>query len=329
MKRYGGLFVKICTIENFKLAYERATKGKKKYKEVIEIEKYGVDKFLEELLYEFKTHVYKTSKYDIFKRITGGKEREIYRLPMRDRIVQHAIMNYIEPIFRKSFIFDTYASIKGRGIHLGLKQVNKALKRDPKGTLYCLKLDIKKFYPSIDKDLLKLSIRKKFKDKDLLISLDEIIDSCPKGVPIGNYTSQYFANYFLTRFDHKIKEYYKVSYYFRYCDDIVTLHSSKEFLRNLLKIIIEELSALNLSLKPNYQIFPVNSRGVNFLGYVSYHTHILVRKHIKQSFIKKMNKVNIKQISSYWGIFCHANCINLWRKYTNANNFKEFKLQWK
>lgn len=201
MKRVGNLFNKICTIENFQLAYKNATRGKKKYKEVIQIEKYGVDKFLEKLLSEVKNHEYKTSKYHIFKLKTGGKWREIYKLPMRDRIVQHALMNYMEPIFRKSFITDTYSSIKGRGIHKCLRRVQRAM-RDIENTKYCLKLDIKKFYPSIDQELMKECLRRKFKDKELLLMLDEIIDSTDRGLPIGNYTSQYFANYFLTEFDH-------------------------------------------------------------------------------------------------------------------------------
>lgn len=139
-------------------------------------------------------------------------------------------MNVIEPIFRHSFIRDTYSSIKGRGTHDGLARVKKAMKDVP-GTTYCLKLDIKKFYPSINKEILKQKIRTKFKDVDLLMLLDEIIDSCEHGVPIGNYTSQYFANFYLTRMDHWIKEELGIKYYFRYCDDIVILGSSKERLK--------------------------------------------------------------------------------------------------
>lgn len=201
MKRIGNLFGKICTIENFQLAYKNATKGKKHYRDVKNIEKYGVDKFLEELLEEVRTHKYRTSKYHVFNLKTGGKVREISKLPMRDRIVQHALMNYIEPIFRKSFIKDTYSSIKGRGSHKCIHRIQYAMK-DVENTQYCLKLDIRKFYPSIDQELMKQCLRRKFKDKELLAVLDEIVDSADKGVPIGNYTSQYFANYFLTEFDH-------------------------------------------------------------------------------------------------------------------------------
>lgn len=314
MKRKGNLYSKICTIENMQLAYHNATKGKKHYKEVIQIEKEGVDLFLEKLLQELITKTYKVSGYKVFPLWSGGKWREVSKVPMRDRIVQHAIMIHIEPIFRKTFIKDTYASIKGRGLHQGLYRVRKALK-DVERTKYCLTVDIKKFYPSIDKKLLKQALRHKFKDEDLLWLLDTIVDSVEKGLPIGNYTSQYFANFFLSPLDHFIKETCRQKYYFRYCDDIVILGSNKEELRELLDKIRIKLQELNLELKPNYQIFPVESRGINFLGYVIRHNYTRVRKHIKQNFI---NKPKTKEVlASYNGIFCHANCKNLWNKYIN------------
>lgn len=328
MKRHGNLFGKICTIENMRLAFKKATKGKKHYTEVQKWQ-INTEEKLQLLLEELKTHKYKTSKYHIFKLWSGGKEREIYKLPLRDRIVQHALMNYLEPLFRKSFITDTYSSIKGRGIHNALKRVKKAMK-DCENTKYCLKIDIKKFYPSIDKGLLKQKIRTKFKDKDLLMVLDEIIDSTDKGVPIGNYTSQYFANFFLTAMDHWIKETLHIKYYFRYCDDIIILGSNKNELCNIFKQINVYINNIKLELKSNWQIFPVESRSIDFLGYKTRHNYVLVRKHTKHNFITKVNmyKDNPRlQIvyGCYWGIFCHANCINLWFNYTGYKTHKETK----
>lgn len=145
-------------------------------------------------------------------------------------------MNILEPIWLSIFTKDTYSCIKNRGIHKLVNNLKKALKSDPEGTKYCLKLDIKKFYPSINHDILKQIIRYKIKDEELLQLLDEIIDSA-EGVPIGNYLSQFFANLYLAYFDHWIKEILKVIYYFRYCDDITILGSSKEELHEwLLKI---------------------------------------------------------------------------------------------
>jgi len=211
MKRINNLYNKIISIENLNLADKKARKGK--------LHSYGVIHHdlnresniiaLHELL---KNETFKTSKYYIFK-IYEPKEREIYRLPyFPDRILHHAIMNILEPIWMSIFTKDTYSCIKKRGIHGCMKAVKFALK-DVENTKYCLKIDIKKFYPSIDHDILKLIIRKKIKCKDTLLLLDNIIDSAP-GVPIGNYLSQYFANLYLAYFDHWIKEIKKIKYYF-------------------------------------------------------------------------------------------------------------------
>ena len=330
MKRLNNLFDKICTIDNLYLAYIKATKGKKYYKDVKEFEK-DLNHNLATLLKELQTLTYKTSEYHIFSLYSGGKIREIYKLPIRDRIAQHALMNYLEPIFRKSFIADTYSSIKERGIHMGLRRVTKALK-DRENTEYCLKLDIHKFYPSIDKELMKATLERKFKDKRLLVILKEIVDSTDKGVPIGNYTSQYFANFFLSPMDHWIKEELRVKYYFRYCDDIVILGKTKEYLWNIFHKIKDYLENLHLELKPNWQVFPVEARSVDFLGYRSRHDYVLVRKHIKKNFIKKIkNHKSTKELQhtlgSYWGIFCHANCVNLWEKYTGVKDFKDLGIK--
>lgn len=200
MKTYSHLFEKICTIENFRQAYINATKGKHHYTEVKQIEAYGCDKYLHELLDEVKNKRYKVSEYEVFNLYTGHKWREIYKLPMKDRIVQHAIMIYLEPIFRETFILDTYSSIKTRGIHMGLMRVKRALRKY--NCKYCLQFDIHKCYPSLDQGILKQKLARKFKDKDLMDLLTVIIDSCEKGIPIGNYTSQYFNNFYFSDFDH-------------------------------------------------------------------------------------------------------------------------------
>lgn len=330
MKVYKHLFEKICTTENFEIAYNNATKGKSFYKEVKEINK-DPKAYLQDLLLEVKEGRYKVSDYIIFKRVTGGKEREIYKLPMRDRIVQHAIMVYLEPIFRETFIIDTYSSIKTRGIHLGLSRVKRALK-DPEYK-YAMKLDIHKCYPSLDQSILKEKLHRKIKDKDLTRLLDIIIDSCEHGVPIGNYTSQYFNNFYFSDFDHWIKEKKRVKYYFRYCDDMVIFGRTKEELQQLLKEIMDYMAILHVQLKPNYQIFPIDDRGIDFLGYVSHRKYIRVRKTTKINFVSKVTKIDFNRLrerdlnvlGSYWGIFVHADCRHLWYKYTGFHNHDEFK----
>lgn len=133
----------------------------------------------------------------------------------------------------KQFISTTYSCIKGRGIHKCLKDLKCALCKHPNETTYCLKFDIKKFYPSINHRILKRIIRRKIKDKTLLKILDEIIDSA-NGVPIGNYLSQYFANLYLTPFDRYCKSTLKCKFYYRYADDIVILSNDKQWLHGIL-----------------------------------------------------------------------------------------------
>lgn len=314
MKRIGNLYNWIISIDNLILAENKSRKSKLKQKGIVEFDKNkkGNLILLQNILKEYR---YKTSNYHIFK-IFENKERIIYKLPYYpDRIVHHAIMNILEPIFIKTFTINTYSCIKGRGIHKGLRDLNLALK-DIDNTQYCLKLDIKKFYPNIDHNILKLLLKRKFKDQKLLNLLYEIIDSS-KGVPIGNYLSQFFANFYLSYFDHYLKEILKVKYYFRYCDDIVILHNNKQYL-HILRCDIQDYlkDNLNLEIKNNYQVFPVSKRGIDFLGYKSYHTHILLRKSIKLRFIKmvKYNK-NKKSISSYNGWLSWCNSKNLLNKY--------------
>ena len=324
MKRIGNLYDKVISLDNLRLADEKARKGK--------LKSYGVrvhdanrEANLLALHENLKNGTFKTSKYHIFT-IYEPKERRIYRLPYYpDRILHHAIMNVLEPIWVSVFTKNTYSCIKNRGIHKCAKDVKQALKQDPDGTRYCLKIDVRKFYPSIDHETLKMVVRRKIKDGRLLALLDEIIDSTD-GVPIGNYLSQYFANLFLAYFDHWLKEEKRVKYYWRYADDIVILAPNKDTLHELLHNIRAYLrDNLKLAVKRNYQVFPVDSRGIDFLGYVFYHSHTLLRKAIKQKLCRRVAKLNKRkiaptkeaykqQICSWWGWCKYCDSINLVNK---------------
>ena len=304
MKRIGNLYEEIISIENLKLADEKARKGKNKSYGVRMHDKNRKDNIL--ALHEaLLTKTFKTSPYDVFT-IYEPKEREIYRLPYYpDRIVHHAIMNIMEEIWTKIFTYNTFSCIKGRGIEGCARYVGKIIKRYEGKPLYCLKIDIRKFYPSIKHHVLKKIIRKRIKDDDLLWLLDEIIDSAD-GLPIGNYLSQYLANLYLCYFMHKANEEWKADCA-EYADDIVFFSDNKEFLHKLFHEKIRPYieNELELEVKSNFQVFPIamnrydkNGRALDYVGYKFYRGQKLIRKSIKNNFCRAVAKVNkIKDIT--------------------------------
>ena len=328
MKRYNNLYPKIYDIENIRLAHKNAKKGKLHYSEVKMVEA-NQEKYFMKIHDMLKNKTFHNSEYEVFTKMCGNKEREIFKLPyFPDRIIHHCIMNILEPIWMKTLIADTYSSLKNRGIHKGVKRIKKALK-DKENTKYCLKMDVRKFYPSIDHAILKQIIRKKTKDKDLLWLLDGIIDSAD-GVPIGNYLSQYFGNLYLSGLDHWLKEQKGCKYYHRYCDDLVILNSDKNHLSQLRKEISDYLeTTLSLKLKDNWQVFPVDKRGIDFLGYRFFHNYVLLRKSTAIRFKRRIKQIKKKYhlltpinilsgIMSYWGWMKHANCYRLQNKHIDS-----------
>lgn len=317
MKRIGNLYQQICDLDNIRLADAKARKGKMHQPGVKLLDK-DTEGNLLTVQDQLINKTYRTSAYYRFI-IHEPKEREISRLPYPDRVVHHAIMNVLEDLFTAVFTTDTYSCIKGKGIHGASNGLKKALK-DIAGTQFCLKLDIRKFYPNIDHDILKMIIRRKLKDPELLWLLDEIIDSAT-GVPIGNYLSQYFANLYLTGFDHWLKERLKVHYYFRYADDLVILFDNKPELHQILSQIRTYLQEkLKLEVKGNYQVFPVASRGIDFVGYVHYHTHTMLRKSIKKRLARAMaSGASDATKASYHGWAKHADTRNLINKLNHEN----------
>lgn len=321
MKRYGNLFDKIASVDNIQLAHKNASKGKKHYDEVkmvnSDIEYYSQE--ISKMLHEGR---FENSKYKVFTKLDKGKEREIYKLPYYpDRIIHHAIMQVLEPIWIKTLIPDTFQSIKGRGIHKAKRRIEPVVRSGK--VKYCLKMDIQKFYPSIDNKILQGIIEKKVKCKRTLQLLNKVLYSI-QGVPIGNYLSQYFGNLYLTYFDHWIKEELKVKYYYRYCDDIVLLGNIKRELHIILGRIKMHLgNRLKLKLKKDYQVFHID-RGIDFLGFRFFRKYTLIRKRIVKSFIgackmftKSKGANELIAVVSYYGWVKAANGYNLWRSYKN------------
>jgi hypothetical protein len=266
--------------------------------------------------------------------VSEPKKRTIYKLPyFPDRIAHHAIMNVLQPIWDKTFIDDIYSAIPGRGLHAGLLRLRKFL-RDVPGTQFCLKFDISKFYPSVDHEILLALIKHKIKCKDTLWLLEEVIRSpggC-KNIPIGNYLSQYFAQIYLNPLDRWIKEDNHMPYYIRYGDDGVILHSDRQFLRGLLKGIADFMkNRLDLTINPKSRVFPVDSTGIDFLGYRTFRNYSLLRTSAAKRFKRKIRFIEqnyasmepqtvVSSIMSYLGWIEFCNGYNLKRKYVLEND---------
>jgi retron-type reverse transcriptase len=284
---------------------------------------------------------YRTGHYHEFH-VYEPKKRLVAALPFKDRIVQHAICNVIEPLFEAKMIYDSYACRVSKGTHKGTDRVTQFLREIQSmwDKTYCLKCDVAKFFPNINHDILKRIIRRTIICPDTLNLLDEIINSSDndglghKGLPIGNLTSQLFANVYLDQLDHYAKEVMQERFYVRYMDDFLFLTDNKRHLVDL-RLTIESYLAEELDLRVNKKtsIFPV-SQGIDFLGYRIWPNHRLLRKRSIKKFRRLLKvftakyasgKLSFKEIDnsvqSWVGHAKHADTYRLRRKV-----FEEFKL---
>lgn len=316
MKRKGNFYHLIYNRGNLLTAHNNAKKNKSHYSEVIYVESNkeqclnSIQKILREGLYVLSENNYQHSVI-----LDKGKERDLYKLNYYPhRIIQWAIINVIGTDIIKSLITDTYASIKGRGIHKLVRKLKRVLIKDVEYTKYCLKIDIRKYYDNIDNAVLYRTIEDKFKDKKFLDLMKTIIFSRgDKGQPIGSLLSQYMANLYLSVFDHMCKEELKLKYYFRYMDDIVILHKDKSYLHKLKRYFdIYLWERLKLEIKDNWQVFPVDVRGIDYVGYRFFRYKTILRKGIyinaRYCFSRKYTH---KATYSYLG----------WCKYANVKKF--------
>lgn len=304
-KKIKDVYHLLYTNENLCLAQYKAQKGKGVRSEIKAFNE-NICENLHALYDMLANETYVPGKYRV-KKIFDPKERDIMIAPFfPDRIIHHCVINVLGEHWSKLFIGNSYACIKGRGTHKCMLDVRSVLKRDKQGSRYCLKTDIRKFYDNIDHVAMKNVMRRSIADERLLRLLDKIIDSNgkEKGLPIGNYTSQYFANLYLTYFDHWVKEvlanevevmYGMKLYYFRYMDDMVFLNGSKEALHYVYEKASAYLtSELNVEFKRNWQIFPVDDRGIDYVGFLQNHYGVLLRKSILLKFYHKASIVSRK-----------------------------------
>lgn len=315
---------------NVQKAYNKARKCKRYRKDVLLFTKDKEDN-LETVRNDILGLSHEPSEYRYFK-VYEPKERQIMALPFYDRVVQHAINNVLEPIFNQRFIFHSYACRKTKGMHAASDTLQEWLyewqKFHPDQPLYAIKADIHHYFQSINHDVLKAEIRKVIKDAGALILIDKIINhngQMPDGVgiPVGNLTSQLFANIYLNKLDQYIKHTLGAKHYMRYMDDFILLSPDKEQLRRWLADIERFLQdELKLELNPKTTILAAKN-GIDFAGYKHRATHRKVRpdsvKRIKKTIKKyesgKITKEQLqKSIASWTGHAGHADSYNLQKK---------------
>ena len=283
MKRYGNLFEQIISEENMHLAYLKTRKGKRSSHSYLEFKEYAM-LHLRELREELEAGMYHVSEYRDFY-IYDPKKRLISALPFRDRVVQHALNNVLEPIFDASFLPYTFACRPGKGTHAGVKHIQSSMRKH--GSKYFLKIDLRKYFPNTWREGLYKKIDQKIKCKKTIDLMERIVPREGVGIKIGSLSSQLNANINGTYIDRFVHERIKPEAWARYMDDVILLDSNADLLRrakNEIEQIVDEKMKMQFS---KWSIASTN-RGVNFLGYRIWSTHKLLRK---QSVIKAKKRM--------------------------------------
>ncbi len=297
IKREGFLFEDICDEQNIKHAILHSSLGKRNQRRVKHILD-NMDVYAIKIKDMLLTYRYEPSPYVEKTIIDGANKKERVICKPRyypDQIIHWALMLQIQPVIMRGMYEYCCGSVPGKGTGYGQKTLRKWLNSDHKNTKYCLKLDISKFYPSINNEILKEMFRRKIKDGRCLFLIDKIVDSS-KGLPIGNYTSQWFSNFYLEGLDHYIKEVLRAKYYIRYVDDIVILCPNKRKLHKMFECIRIYLSEIKLSVKGDWQIFSVDKRPIDFLGFKFYRNKTILRKRTALRIMRRMRKIKKKRL---------------------------------
>ncbi|MDP3764425.1 MAG: reverse transcriptase domain-containing protein [bacterium] len=295
------------------LAWREFKKGKRKRLDVQEFD-FNLEDNLFQLHSELKNKTYKHSQYIPFY-VTDPKLRHIHKACVRDRVLHQAVFRVLYPIFDRHFMFDSYSCRIGKGTHKAVTRLEtfcRKLSQNNSQTIFALKCDIKKFFDSIDQDALIKLIQLKIKDDNAVWLVEKIIGSFNKGLPLGNVTSQLFANIYLNELDQFVKHNLKEKYYIRYCDDFVILGSNKYYLLNLsYKINTFLFENLKLFLHPDKIIIRKYRQGIDFLGYVVLPNHRVLRTKTKRRMLRKINE---KNVDSYLGVLRHCKGFNIKQK---------------
>lgn len=340
MRREGHIIEEIVEYSNMAESFDQVLSGTKRKKShqgrYLLAHREEVIKELSERIASGTFHV---TEKDIEEKdiIEAGKLRHIqFFKKLKNSIAVHAIMSVVDKHLKKRFIRTTSASIKNRGMHDLMKYIRRDMQKDPEGTRFCYKFDISKFYESVNQNFVMYSVHRVFKDKKLIAMLDNFVRIIPQGISIGLRSSQGLGNLLLSVYlDHYLKDRYGVRHFYRYCDDGVVLGKSKAELWEIRDAVHEQLEQIDLKVKANERVFPVDE-GIDFLGYVIYPDHVLLRKRIKQKFARKMHEVKSKKrrrvlIASFYGMAKHADCIMLFNNLTGKEmkSFKDLNVAYK
>ncbi len=265
-----------------------------------------------------------------------GKERRIQVLTLKDRIAVNAVMSVVDEHLKHRFIRTSSASIKGRGMHYLKAYIERDIRMNPEDTRYCYKFDISRFYESADQQSVMDCVRRVFKDAKLVAILGRFVGMMPEGLSIGLRSSQGLCNLLLSvHLDHVLKDRMQTRFYYRYCDDGAVLAATKEELWRIRDAVHRCVENIGLKIKDNERVFPVTD-GIDFLGYVIYPGHALIRKRIKQKFARKMGEVRSRKrrsvlTASFYGMAKHAQCNNLFYKLTGKEmrSFKDLNVAYR
>lgn len=320
-------YQQLISIENLFQAGQEFKKGKRNKKDVQFFERHLEDNLFK-LHHQLASKTYGHGTYHEFY-VNDPKRRHIHKANVFDRIVHHLLYKHLYDLFDKSFIYDSYSCRLEKGTHKAIRRLERFTRIVSKNythDCWALKLDIRKFFASVDHEILKRLIEVKVKDREILRLINLIIDSFPvgvkplKGIPLGNLTSQIFANIYLNELDQFIKHKLKIKHYLRYADDFIILDSSKNKLLkyiNIIKLFLAD--RLSLELHPGKIVLRKLMCGLDFCGYIVLPHYILPRAKTRRRIFNKISNENItnESIQSYLGYFSHASSFKLMNEMKN------------
>ncbi|MBU1952532.1 reverse transcriptase/maturase family protein [Patescibacteria group bacterium] len=300
----------IICLDNLFLAWQEFVKDKKNKVDVQKYSRFLSDNII--LLHDsLANFAYLHSGYEHFK-ISDPKPRDIHKASVRDRLLHHAIYRQLYPFFDRTFIADSYSCRNSKGTHKAInrfKSMAQKVSKNNTKTCWVLKCDIRKFFANIDHDILKCILAKYIPDQNIIWLLNRVIDSFEvapnKGLPLGNLTSQLFVNIYMNEFDQFVKHNLKQKYYIRYADDFVFMSDNKQELINITPKVKDYLGKkLTLEIHPHKISLSTLASGVDYLGYINFPKHRILRTKTKRRILRLVNN---KNLPSYFGVLKHCN----------------------